>query len=345
MNNNVLVASGDEHLAFIHAEIPDIFLISFPGFKTSYSRHIPQYLFLLLRIPALIYHSIREHQKIKRIIKDFDIDVLISDNRFGLWNKKITTVYVTHMPLIPFPRSMRFLEPFGVFLHRLIIKKYTFCFIPDLQGNLNISGRLSHGLDLPSNVRFIGILSRFSDVVDSEDENLSAVPHCTVLLSGPQPQREMLRRKLISLLKDRELTTYFFEGKPADTKDESEKGKIIFYNHRSSFMMKKILASSEWIIARSGYSTIMDLLTIGCMAMLVPTPGQTEQEYLAWNLSNKGWFQTLKQDELLSTEIIQSHRKNSFDNEIVRLSCLQLDKVLNELSEYQHKQSKSKKSG
>ncbi|HKK41968.1 MAG TPA: hypothetical protein VJ963_06140, partial [Bacteroidales bacterium] len=136
---NILIGSGEEHLAMFREEFADIKFIRFPGFRTGYSRFLPQYLHMLLKTPWLLYHSVKEHYGLKHIIREYNIDIVISDNRFGLWNKDITTVYVTHMPRIPFPVMFRFLEFTGIFLHRLVIKRYTFCLIPDLPGEENLS--------------------------------------------------------------------------------------------------------------------------------------------------------------------------------------------------------------
>ena len=164
-------------------------------------------------MPPLLYHIFREHFRLKKIIQEYSIDIVISDNRFGLWNRKVTTVYVTHMPLIPLPKSLRRLEFIGILLHRTIIKKYSFCFIPDLPGDGNLSGRLSHGLKLPANVRYTGILSRFTNYTPGLKGNPVTFPHNTVILSGPEPQREILKQKLTEILKEREPITVMLEEK------------------------------------------------------------------------------------------------------------------------------------
>ena len=115
MNNNIIIASGEEHLALFRTELPGLTYINFSGFRPGYSRYFPQYMTLLLKTPLLLYHIILEHFRLKKIIREHSIDIVISDNRFGLWNKEITTVYVTHMPLIPFPGPVRFLGVFRCF--------------------------------------------------------------------------------------------------------------------------------------------------------------------------------------------------------------------------------------
>ncbi len=344
MNNKVIIASGKEHLSLFRNELPGLSFIEFPGFKPGYSRFLPQYFYLVFKIPSLFYHIILEHHKIKKIIKEHDIDILISDNRFGLWSTKITSVYVTHMPLIPLPKAVQFMESIGVILHRQIIKRYSFCFIPDLPGDLNLSGRLSHGMKLPDNVRYIGILSRIAGSEQSPDEIHINFQHNTVILSGPEPQREILKQKLISVLKDQDPPTVIFEGKPGTSEATGRKGNIIFYSHLPSSRMKEILSGSKYIIARSGYSTIMELLSVNCTALIVPTPGQTEQEYLAEYLSEKGWFHTIAQNKI-KPGILLPPAKSVRHEKISIQSSILLTGALNEMLEKHHKKSQSEKTG
>ena len=338
LNNNVIIASGEEHLSLFRNELPGLTYINFTGFKPRYSRFFPQYLSLLFKIPALLYHIIMEHHKLRRIIAEYAVDIIISDNRFGLWNRKVITVYVTHMPLIPLPKYLKFIEPLGVYLHRQIIKKYSLCFIPDLPGNLNLSGRLSHGLKLPDNVRYIGILSRFIDPEQPNDENPVKFHHNTVILSGPEPQREILKQKLVILLKDKEPITVMFEGKPGNRGQIARNENIIFYSHLPAYRMKGIITSSDSIITRAGYTTLMELVSLNCTALIIPTPGQTEQEYLAEYLSEKGWFYTLSQDEIKAGMSIRKE-KAFCHGELNRQSSILLTEALKDLLEKNHKES------
>ncbi|MCX6253398.1 MAG: glycosyltransferase [Bacteroidia bacterium] len=336
MNNNIFIGSGEEHLSLFRNELPGLSYIKFTGFKPGYSRFFPQYLVLLLKIPILLYHVILEHHRLKKIIREYAIDIVISDNRFGLWNRKVTSAYVTHMPLIPLPKPLRFLEFVGVLLHRAVIKKYSLCFIPDLPGELNVSGRLSHGISLPDNVRYTGILSRFNMTGSSPHEKLINFQHNTVILSGPEPQREILKQKLAGILKEQDFPTVMLEGRPDKMREIVRAGNIFYYNHLPASEMKEMITGSERIIARSGYTTIMELLSLNCSALLIPTPGQTEQEYLAAYLSEKGWFYTISQNEI-KTGISFPPIKTVLSGEIIEQSSKLLTEALNELIEKHHK--------
>ena len=332
MNHNVFIASGEEHLKLFREELPGLNYIDFPGFSPGYSRYLPQYVALLFRTPLLLFHIFREHYRLKRIIKDYTIDIVISDNRFGLWNRKIKTAYITHMPLIPFPKPFRFLEFIGIFLHRQIIRKYSLCLIPDLPGEINLTGRLSHGLRLPENVRYAGILSRFGDTIQLPEGNPLPIKHNTVILSGPEPQRSIFRQGVLKLLRDEKILTLILEGHPGKGNEIKMHENFAFCNHLASPEMKQVLISSEKIITRAGYSTIMELVSLNRRALLVPTPGQTEQEYLGEFLSSKGLFSSCPQKYLNGKHFPEPGDK-AWPAEINEQSSILLEKALGELLE------------
>jgi hypothetical protein len=271
---------------------------------------------------------------LKRLITENNIEIVISDNRFGLWNRNIVSIYVTHMPLIPLPKKLRFLEPFGVFLHRMIMNKYTYCFIPDLPGEINLSGRLSHGLKLSDNVRFIGILSRFIGAGTNNVKSESSFRYA-IILSGPEPQKEILKQKLINLLKERKFSTIILEGKPREGSVTRISDNFTFCSHLPSQNIKDLIETSENIITRSGYTTIMELVSLGRSAMIIPTPGQTEQEYLAEYLSKKEWFETMSQNDIKSN--LSSANVQQMPVEFINAQSLILsEKALKEILDDHH---------
>jgi len=333
LGHTVLIGSGNEHISMFREELPGLHYIHFPGFKPRYSRILPQYLCILLKLPSLLVCTVSEHKKLKRIIMEHNIDLVISDNRLGLWNKSIRTVYVTHMPLIPFPGAFRFMEWIGIFMHGWIIRKYSYCLIPDLPGDMNLTGRLSHGIKLPPNVRFIGMLSRFSDLPSDTDRDFYPSPRTTLILSGPEPQKSILRNKITSLQNESGNFIVILEGKPESGNLVSSGGTIVSYSHLRSAEMKKLITGSKLIISRPGYTTIMELISMKCSALLVPTPGQTEQEYLSDYLSARGWFKTTAQRDLKSDRELTSPALPEVNGMITESKTL-LEPVLNEVLQY-----------
>jgi uncharacterized protein (TIGR00661 family) len=328
---NIIFGSGRKQQALLSSELKNVSFISFPGFCPSYSKVLPAWLVMLFRTPSLIYHIAREHRHLKSVIRENKIDIVISDNRFGLWNKNVISVYVTHQLKIRFPRPFRFAEPLGVRLQRAVIRKFDLCFIPDLPGEINLSGLLSHGLRLPENAIFTGILSRFNDLVADTGE--FAYQHHSVILSGPEPQKSIMKDKLVERLSSF-CTRVALLGAYRCLKPAGDENKLFtFYDSLNGAQLKGALESSECIIARAGYTSIMELVSLGRSAILIPTPGQTEQEYLAEYLESKGWFRRVSQMNI--DTIIPRRIEAQFDKtEIVSRSRELLSNALARLSEY-----------
>jgi len=293
--HEVIFGGNNWQIEFIKKEIPGIQCIFFPGFKIRYSSFLPQYLVMLFYSPLFVFHTLLEHVRLKKLIREHEIEIVISDSRPGLWNRKIITVLITHMIRIPFPVRLRIFENLLLPFSRAVIKKFTYCYIPDFLGELNLSGRLSHGFTLPDNTRYIGILSRFI----KEDSGLSTKKElfCTAIMSGPSPQKEILTELTGRILKETEGVSVILAGLP-EAEFIKREGNLIVYNHLPVEEMLNKLMQSKVILSRSGYTTVMELFSIGRSAIIVPTPGQTEQEYLAEYLSGKGWFKKIKQKHL-----------------------------------------------
>jgi len=296
----VIAAGDDLQMQYISSCFPDLITIHFPSFKVKLSKGSNQLFPIIgvaLRLP---YHTVREHYAIKRIVKDNNIKLIISDNRYGLWCSGIKSILITHQLWILFPKPFRFLEPIGAWFIRLISQKFTYCWVPDYLGAENLAGKLSHPLKLPINSRFIGVLSRFQDFkADTNSPKWDMV----VVASGPSPQREIFIDLIVVIAKRTNLKTLIVKGNPVEGVNIYEDNGIFYAGHLTDNDFANAILSSKYLITRAGYSTIMDLSVLGVSGLIVSTPGQTEQEYLAKNLSSKGSFRSCKQDELVKIDI------------------------------------------
>lgn len=322
----ILIGSGREHQAFFRNHLPGVSFVDFPGFRPRYSSIFPQYIALLAQMPLLLFHIVSEHMKLKSVLREQHVDIVISDNRFGLWNRGIRTVYVTHQINIPFPRPFRFMEPLGALFHRFFIRRYDLCLIPDLPGPANLSGRLSHGMRLPANAFYAGMMSRFP-VDDDSPPKPDEEGYNTLILSGPEPQRSLLRKMAAEAFRERTRKLVILEGKPLGNYIASVTVNTFPHNDLSDTSMQRIIRGSEGIICRAGYTTLMELVTMGCSALLVPTPGQTEQEYLADYLSGRGWFTSVKQKDLNKNSILPP-AKGNWPEDLSEESCRLLEKAV-----------------
>jgi hypothetical protein len=254
---------------------------------------------ILFQIPSIISTIIKEHRWLKRKIREEQISSVISDNCYGLWNRKVHSIIITHQLRIKCPKSLKFFEPLLHFLTRIIINKYDECHIPDLHGDYNYSGELSHFLNLPKNAKYIGLLSRFNAKNKLKKYTSYDV---VVLISGPEPQRTLFENKCYSILKKMNLTSCIIRGLPQEKNLPEQTNNITWFNHVNDDEMACTLINAKRIVCRSGYSTIMDLEELKLNALLIPTPGQTEQEYLAFYNTDKSQFSMKNEKDLSEVE-------------------------------------------
>jgi len=309
--HQVIVAADGITRDLLLGEFPQLQFIHLTGYGLTYSRRIPAWLKIVFQVPKIIYRIIAEHGELKRIISKNKIDVVVSDNRFGLWNKKVCSVYITHQVMIKCPPGLKLFEPLLHYMHKWFIKKYDFCWIPDYDGIINLSGDLSHKYPLPANARFIGPLSRFTyEATEKTFEH-----DLCVIVSGPEPARSKFENIILSQLQQYEGKAILVIGKPGEkTETMIRNTKVV--SHLSGAGLSRAIASSSFVICRAGYSGIMDLSSLGKDALLIPTPGQTEQEYLGEYLSAKKIFASVKEAafDLKSACIIPGYSvRNNFN--------------------------------
>jgi len=291
----VIMASEGAPLALLQEEFPALKAIVLPGYGIHYSRRLPMMASMLFQSPKILLRIIREHRRLKKIIRNHQMDCVISDNRYGLWNKTVRTVFITHQLSIKCPAAFRFIEPLLYKINLFFIKKFDECWIPDAAGKGNLSGELSHAKPLPSSGAYIGMLSRF----DFSSEQLAGKKYkFLAIISGPEPYRSLLLEKMILELKKANAPALIVAGEPHKKYTRMLDDNVRLVSHLNAADMKEAILHADVIICRAGYSGIMDLASLKKKAILIPTPGQTEQEYLAQYLSEKKMFYAISQSKL-----------------------------------------------
>ena len=298
----VIIGADKDSLAFLQTEFPELPFVKIPSVEIKYSKGKLMTLKMLLYIPKILYGIQKEHQQLKSLITSHNINIVISDNRFGLWNKKVYSIFITHQIEIQLPKWMRFMNGFVNRINHWFINKYDACWVPDFPGNKNVAGTLSVPLKMPKKTKYIGLLSRFdTKVIPEKKYDILAV------LSGPEPQRSIFEEILIAEFRKNNSNALIILGKP-DILASYTKNNIDFINHLESKQLGQLILATPVVISRSGYSSIMDYIKLKKNAILVPTPGQTEQEYLADSLKEKGWFYSVKQNEFNLKKSLQKYK-------------------------------------
>lgn len=281
LNNNykVIIASSRDALTLLQKEFPQLESISLPSYNIRYPKNGRFFKYAMIKKLRSLRRTIKEEETITAtIIHNKQIDGIISDGRLGVRHPDIPSVFVTHQLQVD-TGSTTFISSK---LHQHFIKKFDHCWVPDYRPKaMNLTGKLGHvdGLSIP--ITYIGPLSRM------EKKELPITIDILVLISGPEPQRTMLEDVLRKELKKTDKRIVIIQGIMESEQKWSSDGSIKTVNFVLSDELETLLNQSDTVIARSGYTTIMDLAHLEKKALLIPTPGQFEQRYLAgrmeWN--------------------------------------------------------------
>lgn len=295
---NVIVAASGRSLIFLQNTFPDLKFVELKGFSPTYSKRDLFILKLIVQLPIFGYYIKKENRKLKKILNDEKIDIIISDNRYGVYNGDVKSIIISHQLMIKMPVYLRFLENAGYKFIKRLLSKFDQVWVPDYAGEPNISGDLSHKFSIEKNYHFIGPLSRFDNQVsenikDEPDKNL-----IVALISGSEPQRSILEEKIISQLRKTKYNAVAFTGKPELKGENGRENNIQIIPAAEDSVLRNYLKDAKLVICRSGYSSILDLHFFNSKALLIPTKGQTEQEYLARKLENSGNALWVYQNEL-----------------------------------------------
>lgn len=283
---NIFLASDGRALALLKKEFPDIPAFELPGYKVRYDS-ASMVRNIALQLPKISSAIYKEKKKVKQIVQTEQIDIIISDNRYGCRNKYCKNIFISHQINIAIPN--RRLEIITNKINHHFINFFDECWIPDFAGTSAIAGKLSQ---TDKAYEYLGPLSRFHYQELPKEYDIIAV------LSGPEPQRSFFEKKIIQQLKPLSLKALIVQGKTEKIERVKLSEHLSMVSYLTSDALNLAMLKSSIIIARSGYSTIMDLVVLGKPAILIPTPGQTEQEYLAARLHQKGLFYTHTQKAL-----------------------------------------------
>ena len=259
-------------------------------------------------MPKLLLAIRHEKKWLKSVIAQYHISAVISDNRFGLYNKSVPCVFITHQ--LHIKSGFSIIDAIIQKLNYKLVNCFQECWVPDLEGINNLAGELSHPHLLPDvPVKCLGVLSRLTKTNYSEKYVVA------IILSGPEPQRTIFEKIILNQIDGLEEPMVLVRGLPDEkTSLKHPHVNLTVFNHLGADALSSIMQQSEVILARSGYSTIMDLMSIGKKSILVPTPGQTEQEYLADYLFKKHLCITVSQEKFRLQETLT--RASSFDYHI-----------------------------
>lgn len=260
-------------MAFLRSQFKDQAIVFHdkPGPDISYSER-GTWFKIAGQIPAFLKSIQEETDWTESFVREVGITHIVSDNCYGVHHQEVPSVLISHQLKLPVPKGLDGLAQMFVENHA---RHFQSVWIPD-DPKLKLSGSLAHG-SLP-NAQFIGVLSRLpSNVTPGKWKRVGMV-------SGPEPHRSLMESALLNWFEQADDgPCLLIAGRPGD--GIIEKGKITIHPDPTADELASALLGADTLVCRSGYSSLMDIAALGKRAILIPTPGQPEQLYLAkhWN--------------------------------------------------------------
>lgn len=296
----VILASDGDALQLLQLELPALTSFELPSYNIAYGHHFA--FSVLKRIPHILRTIQKERQALEAIAQNTGAEIIISDNRYGCYTSFTKNIFVCHQHHLPVPAFSTLANS----LHRTLLRKFDQHWIPDVkEPETKLAGELSVS-NLP-NVHYIGPLSRFQKLETAQKYD------CIAVISGPEPQRSYFESAIQEQFSASALKTLLVCGKATDTSIEKQVGNCTVVPFLNAAQLNRAICASDVVICRSGYSSVMDLATLEKKVIFVPTPGQTEQEYLAEYFQQKNVAPYYKQYSFkLSTALMEARKYSGF---------------------------------
>lgn len=298
----VLLASDGDALQLLQLEFPELTSFELPSYNIQYGNHFA--FSVLKRVPHILKTIQMERQAIEGIAQNTGAAIIISDNRYGCYTSFTKNIFVCHQHHLLVPAF----SGLANYLHRRLLRKFDQHWIPDLEDlNARLAGQLSTS-SLP-NLHYIGPLSRFQKMETVKKYD------CIAVISGPEPQRSYFEAMLKTQLTASPLKTLLVCGKAHDKGPAIQIDNCSVVPFLTANELNQAICAADVVISRSGYSSVMDLATLSKKAIFIPTPGQTEQEYLAEFFSDKKIAPWYKQSDFeLNTALHEVGKFSGFQS-------------------------------
>jgi len=285
---NIILASAGRALLLLRQEFPNLVSEELPAYNIIYSNDENLTVTLFSQIPKVLNVIWQENKILKTLIQKYDLDIVISDNRFGLYSQHIPSYIITHQLQIQDIDKRWWMQATMNWVNNYFLNKFNAIWVPDYNDDRSLSGALSHNDGMSKPIHYLGPLSRFQDQWMSM--SLERTFKLVILISGPEPQRTIFEKIILREIDRLHISTMIVLGKPEYGTIRKYNNYVTIADHLLTAQLFHILSNCETIVCRSGYSTIMDIAALGKKAILIPTPGQAEQIYLANYFKSKNIF-------------------------------------------------------
>ncbi|WP_159038334.1 glycosyltransferase [Brumimicrobium mesophilum] len=270
--NEIIICCDANQEQFYRNYFPEIWYVPHEGYPFKFNGNGNWTLDILKNIGSLHSFLKDEKRRVAELVEKFNPDLILSDQRFGFISKSVKSIIISHQLNLPVQKW----NILAKIWNRILLSAFDEIWVPDTASQ-KYSGKLSNGKY--KNKYFIGTCTRFCESKKEYQPNKKAQFRYLGIVSGPTPYNQQLLELLIEKLKQSsEKSTIIV---PTELyHDQLKESNINIISAPNHVIFAQLLKNSKTVISRAGYTTIMDLVETQNEAILIPTPGQVEQEYL-----------------------------------------------------------------
>jgi len=292
--HTLTVISNGRSLELLKKELGEnVEFVDIPDYPMLVSENTRQFLAKsIVYWPVFIKRIEDGLSQLQTVLNKKQYDCIISDARYDMYSKKISSFFISHQMRIMNPLRIKMFESAMERFNLFFFKRFVGVMVPDYKED-NLSGDLSHHLRRidENRIHYVGVLSDFKKRSIRKDIDY------LISISGPEPPRSFLEEKLTSQIPKLEGNVVITLGKAEDYSIIKKK-HLTTYSFVTKELREELLNKAKLVVSRSGYSTIMDVAVVGTKALFIPTPGQIEQEYLSQYHNTRGTFYSVSQDTI-----------------------------------------------
>lgn len=271
-NNKVIFVGNTRQVSFIKTEFPNIDTEFLEGYNIELSSKRNTYVQILKQVFKIVRVVKKERLFVRNYTKEHVVDLILSDNRYGFRDSNIESIFIGHQLNLQLPNFKTLINKYLIKL----INQFNKVWIVD-EKEINLAGELSNSINLKIPFQYIGLLSRFK-------KHLLPIKYdFLIIVSGPHPENSIFLNEVEEVFKEIQLRIAIVSTVKSNVNLEH----VDYFYNASTNKLNDLVNETETIISKSGYTTLMELSSLDKKAILIPTKGQFEQEYLAGHVKNK----------------------------------------------------------
>lgn len=266
--NQFFIACDEQQQAIFENYLEQCVYIRHAGYPFTFKGKGKFATDLILSRKQLLARFAKEQTEIDSFIESHHIEFIIADHRYGFFSKKVFSVFLTHQIQLPISKLLFPIQ----WIHRQLMRNFNEIWCLDDENN-SLAGKLSQKIpEIP--IEYIGWFSRFEHL-----ETLEPTFDAVFMVSGPTPYNTQFLHDVLEFCEKNQgqfacITPHF----DYRTRIPENLKLVVASDWKAEDLLVHL---SKFVVSRTGYSTLMDLKMTNKKAVLIPTPGQAEQLYLA----------------------------------------------------------------